>query len=177
MKIAPVLLLAASLLWTGEAIADPGNGPAQHDNNGNGPGSDNGQGNGPGAGPATPGVGPGGNGPGAGPAPPGGGPADPGNGNGPGNGAGSIKAPAGPLPGGPDSTDQNNALEAVKSGQALPLSSIVPLAETKWGGRVIDAELVRVQGTLLYRLTMLDDNGVSRRVYYQARTGRPVATR
>lgn len=161
MKIAPVLLLAASLLWTGEAIADPGNGPAQHDNNGNGPGNNNGQGNGPGAGPA----------------PPGGGPADPGNGNGPGNGAGSIKAPAGPLPGGPDSTDQNNALEAVKSGQALPLSSIVPLAETKWGGRVIDAELVRVQGTLLYRLTMLDDNGVSRRVYYQARTGRPVATR
>ena len=160
MKIAPVLLLAASLLWTGEAIADPGNGPAQHDNNGNGPGSDNGQGNGPGAGPPAPG-----------------GPADPGNGNGPGNGAGSIKPPAGPLPGGPDSTDQNNALEAVKSGQALPLGSIVPLAETKWGGRVIDAELVRVQGTLLYRLTMLDDNGVSRRVYYQARTGRPVATR
>jgi hypothetical protein len=74
-------------------------------------------------------------------------------------------------------TDQNTALDAVKSGAALPLDEIVPRARQRWGGRVIDAALMRIQGTLLYRLTMISDQGVSRRVFYDARSGNPVEVR
>jgi uncharacterized membrane protein YkoI len=73
--------------------------------------------------------------------------------------------------------DQNIALSAVTSGEALPLDRIEPIAIRQWGGRLIDAHLIRVNGTLLYRLTMVSDAGVSRRVYYDARTGAPVSIR
>ena len=69
-------------------------------------------------------------------------------------------------------TDQNGALDAVKRGESLPLKEIVALAEAKWGGRAIDAALVNVRNRLLYRLTMLSDDGVSQRVYYDAQSGR-----
>ena len=73
--------------------------------------------------------------------------------------------------------DQNIALDAVKSGDALPLDRIEPIALRQWGGRVIDAHLLKVRGTLLYKLTVISDVGVSRRVYYDARTGAPVGAR
>jgi uncharacterized membrane protein YkoI len=44
----------------------------------------------------------------------------------------------------------------------------------QWGGRVIDAHLQKTNGTYLYRLTMVSDDGISRKVYYEARTGRSV---
>jgi len=71
--------------------------------------------------------------------------------------------------------EQNIALDAVKSGDALPLDRIEPAALRRWGGRLIDARLIRVNDMLLYRLTILSDTGVSRRVYYNARTGAPIA--
>lgn len=67
-------------------------------------------------------------------------------------------------------SDQNQALDAIGSG-ALPLSEISGRAVAQWGGRVIDAKLVTRDGTLVYRLTMLSDEGVSRRVFYDARSG------
>ena len=73
--------------------------------------------------------------------------------------------------------DQNIALDAVKSGDALPLDRIEPIALRQWGGRVIDAHLLKVRGTLLYKLTVISDVGVSRRVYYDARTGASVGAR
>jgi hypothetical protein len=72
--------------------------------------------------------------------------------------------------------DQNAALAAVQSGAALPLSQIIALATRRWGGHVIDAALVLAQGTLLYQLTMISDQGVSRRVFCDARSGQPVDT-
>ena len=73
--------------------------------------------------------------------------------------------------------DQNIALDAVKSGDALPLDRIEPIALRQWGGRVIDAHLLKVRGTLLYKLIVISDVGVSRRVYYDARTGASVGAR
>jgi uncharacterized membrane protein YkoI len=70
--------------------------------------------------------------------------------------------------------DQNIALEALTSGEALPLDQIEPVAMRQWGGRVIDAHLQKTNGTYLYRLTMVSDDGISRKVYYEARTGRSV---
>ncbi len=155
MKTVLVLLLVAGLLAPGQAFADPGNvnsDHSQHSNNGNTNGAGNGNANG----------------------------ADKGNGNSNGalgGGSVSITVPdAGSTPTS-STTDQNNALEAVKSGKAMPLSDIVARAEAKWGGRVIDAKLVQAKGVLVYRLTMLSDAGLSRRVYYEALSGRPVGLR
>ncbi len=76
------------------------------------------------------------------------------------------------------SSDQNAAHEAVQSDRALPLARIVSIAEERSdAGHVIDAELLTIDGVLLYRLTMLDDSGRSWREYYYARTGNPVIIR
>lgn len=82
----------------------------------------------------------------------------------------AATAPSTPL-------DQDLALDAVARGEALPLARIVRLAQANWPGRVIDAQLVRVGGVLLYRLTLLSDDGVSRRVYCNAKSGAPVEAR
>lgn len=98
------------------------------------------------------------------------------NGNGNGNALGHDKddadTPVSPLAPGVD--DQNAALTALQSGAALPLSQIIPLALLRWGGRVIDAMLVRDGGALLYQLTIINDQGVSRRVFCDARSGNPI---
>ncbi len=167
MKIASALVLVAGLLWAGGALADPpdgkgpaGNGPAA--GNGQGPGNNNAGGNGQGpgnnnAGGNTP-DGPKGNGVGPDKDPPVSPPAPP-----------PIEAPDPPAP---PAADQNDALDAVRNGGALPLDVIVGAAQQRWGGRVIEAKLLRSKSALVYQLTMLSDDGVSRRVYYDARSGR-----
>ena len=72
------------------------------------------------------------------------------------------------------SSEQNEAQRAVESRQALPLAKIVTIAQSQTTGRVIDAQLVRIDDVLLYRLTLLDESGRSWREYYYARTGNPV---
>lgn len=90
----------------------------------------------------------------------------------------------GPNPPGPDgngppgqgetATEQDDAQRAVERHEALPLARIVAVAETRSDGHVINARLVRIDGVLLYQLTLLDDGGRSWREYYYARTGNPV---
>lgn len=77
-------------------------------------------------------------------------------------------------PGQSMATDQDDAQRAVERHEALPLARIVAVAETRSDGHVINARLVRIEGVLLYQLTMLDDTGRSWREYYDARTGNPV---
>ncbi len=110
--------------------------------------------------------GPDGNGP---PGQAGGGPNPPGpDGNGP-------PGQTGPEDGGGSASDQNAAQQAVEAKEALPLTRIMSIAQTRSaGGHVINARLVRIDGVLLYQLTMLDDDGRSWREYYYARTGNPV---
>lgn len=103
-----------------------------------------------------------------------------GNGHSGGNGNGSANGGGGGGANSPDAfhtSDQNGALKAVQSGAALPLSVIVDLAQKNWPGRVIDAKLVRFPAGLLYQLTILSDDGVSRRVYYDAHSARPAEGR
>lgn len=96
------------------------------------------------------------------------------------------QAKKGPTPPGPDgngppgrrtTTDQDEAQGAVDSKQALPLARIVAVAETRSSGHVINARLVRIEGVLLYQLTLLEEGGRSWREYYYARTGNPVVIR
>jgi hypothetical protein len=67
------------------------------------------------------------------------------------------------------------ALEAVESGRALPLATMIRKAEAATDARVIDAQLTTVDGFLLYRLTMLDQQGRVWRSNWYARTGNLVA--
>jgi hypothetical protein len=73
--------------------------------------------------------------------------------------------------------DQNVARDAVDTGKALPLADIVARITVSLGGRVIDARLMSGGRTLIYRLVVLSDDGVSRRIYVDAQTGDAVPAR
>jgi hypothetical protein len=119
--------------------------------------------------------------------------AGPGNGKGPdGNGppghAGdppSPPAPPAPPAGGPMSpegqitigADQNIARDALDAGKVLPLADISVRIAAALDVRVIDARLVSSGGVLVYRLVVLSRDGVSRRIYVDARTGGQVGDR
>ena len=82
------------------------------------------------------------------------------------------------IPDDPSTAEEvTEAQRAVASREALPLARIITIAETGTTGRVINARLTRVDGTLLYQLTFLDDSGRSWREYFYARTGNPVIIR
>ena len=148
MRSFVLTIVVVALLAPGLAVAANANA-----NNGNGNGAANGVGNAGGVGLGN------GGGKGAAVAAPehGGGPA-----------AGSV------VPTAPATTDQDLALKAVKSGQAMPLSDVVKQAVARWGGRVIDARLVDTGSRLVYRLTLISDTGLSQRVFVDAKTAVPV---
>jgi hypothetical protein len=79
----------------------------------------------------------------------------------------AILSPEGALA----TTDQNMALHAVETGDAIPLGEIVRKLKGRLGGRVIDAQLVTLGSRLVYRLTTMSDQGVSKRVVVDAKTG------
>ena len=103
-----------------------------------------------------------------------------GNGNsGNANNSGSNGAPgqsgsqAEPVPGSPERA----ALEAVQSGRAVPLETVLPDVRATSGGEVIDAELVTVNGFLLYAIKVLTPAGRVSVQYYYANSGRRVEVR
>jgi hypothetical protein len=80
--------------------------------------------------------------------------------------AGEDAAPAPP-------SEQDQALEAVRSGEAQPLAKLLPRIERRYRSRVIDASLRRAKGVLVYDLKMLSDAGRIFRVSVNAVTGNP----
>lgn len=74
-------------------------------------------------------------------------------------------------------SDQNVALDAVVDGEALPLSDIAKLVRTLFSARVLDAHLVERGTRLIYRLIILTDEGVSKRVDLDAKAGTVVGRR
>lgn len=93
-----------------------------------------------------------------------------GNGNAGGNGSDAADIP----PTAPAGNDQTVARDALENGSTLPLAAIARLAAKAAAGRLIDAQLLVVNKTPIYRLTLIDSHGVTRRVYYDARTAKPV---
>jgi hypothetical protein len=69
---------------------------------------------------------------------------------------------------------QEEALEAVQRGQAVPLSRIVGVLERTNGGEVLDAQMVRAGDVLLYRLKLLLPDGTVTTEFYHAPTGRHI---
>jgi hypothetical protein len=66
------------------------------------------------------------------------------------------------------------ALRAVQSGQAVPLSRIVGVLERTDGGQVIDAKLVKAGKVLLYRIKVLQRDGTVATQFYYAPTGQRI---
>ena len=107
-----------------------------------------------------------------------------GNGNAGGNGNGnsqSNKDNAGPAPQAGKSVDATLAIvvpdeqaavrEAVKAKRALPLEVITALVQEASSGRILDIQLVSLKGVLLYDVTVIEADGLVRRLYYYARSG------
>lgn len=67
--------------------------------------------------------------------------------------------------------DHDEAREAVKEGRALSLSRILPLALAAVPGEVLEVELEREDGRLVYEIEILARSGRVRKVTLDARTG------
>lgn len=100
-----------------------------------------------------------------------------GHGNGNGNGQGNAHGNSGkvdtaaPSPETPLSEDE--VLDAVKAGRVVSLSSLVPdLERRSGGGELIDAELRKVDGFLVYAVKVLAADGRVTTDYYYAQSGR-----
>lgn len=75
-----------------------------------------------------------------------------------------------------EGSQQEAALQAVKSDRALPLDKIIALAKQYTSGEIIDAQLVTVRGFLLYDLKVLDAKGDVGDLYFYAVSGKIVRT-
>ncbi len=66
---------------------------------------------------------------------------------------------------------QKAALQAVRSGRALPMEDIMLQAQLMTDGEIIDAQLVSLQDVLLYEIKALGKSGEVSELYFLAQTG------
>ena len=66
---------------------------------------------------------------------------------------------------------QKAALQAVRSGRALPMEDIMLRAQVLTDGEIIDAQLVSLQDVLLYEIKALGKSGEVSELYFLAQTG------
>ncbi len=67
--------------------------------------------------------------------------------------------------------DQEYVRELRNSGEILSLSSIIDDASKRYQGRLLEVELEREDGVLIYELEMLMQDGTVIELFYDARTG------
>jgi uncharacterized membrane protein YkoI len=67
--------------------------------------------------------------------------------------------------------DHDRAREALRRGEAAPLSEIMPAVEARLGARVIEVELEREDGRLLYEFELIAPDGRILEAEVDARTG------
>jgi uncharacterized membrane protein YkoI len=75
----------------------------------------------------------------------------------------------------PSSTQAAPAV--AQEGVTVKLETIYDSVHASAKGEIIDAQLVTVQGFLLYEIKLLQDDGLVRSVYYYAKSGKPVTMR
>ncbi len=68
-------------------------------------------------------------------------------------------------------SDHDEAREAYERGEALPLARVLPLALAAVPGEILEIELERPHGRLVYEIEILARNGRVRKVILDARTG------
>lgn len=74
-------------------------------------------------------------------------------------------------------SDQDRAREAVQSGEAQPLGAILAQLRRRYPGRVLDADLNRQGGRLVYEIRLLDRGGRVTEVSVDARSGEVLQAR
>ena len=67
-------------------------------------------------------------------------------------------------------SEQEEVREALRRGELLPLSQILPIALAKVPGDVIKVELEREEGVLIYEIKILAANGRVREIKLDAKT-------
>jgi uncharacterized membrane protein YkoI len=67
--------------------------------------------------------------------------------------------------------DHDRAREAVRRGEAAPLAEILPAVEARLGARVIEVELEREDGRLIYEFELIGPDGRLIDAEVDARTG------
>jgi hypothetical protein len=102
-----------------------------------------------------------------------------GNGNGANNGNGNGNQVVDPTTSDaivvvPD--DQQVVQNAVRARAALSLDEITAVVGGDTNGRILDVQLVTFKGIYLYDVTVLEQNGVLHKLYYNARSGIRVRT-
>jgi hypothetical protein len=159
-----VLILTLLCLAASPALAQDngqGNGYGQGNGNGNGIGNGSGQGNGKANGQE--------NGNGNANA------RDSGNGGNNGNGkggGGGTDTSANTDANGTIHYSQDYARDVVNAGRAVSLASLMPELQARSEGSVIDAELLGVQGILVYSVKVLRTDGRVTQEYFYAQSGR-----
>jgi len=73
-----------------------------------------------------------------------------------------------------DEDAHDRARDAVEAGEIKPLREILRVAEAEYGGQLIEAELERRNGSMIYELKLLTVEGRLLKVYYDARSGAPL---
>lgn len=71
----------------------------------------------------------------------------------------------------PASEDHEAARDLVNSGTILPLEAILDAAYQRFPGRLLEAELEREDGQLVYELEILTERGQVLELLYDARKG------
>ncbi len=71
-------------------------------------------------------------------------------------------------------SDQDSALDAVRTHRALPFERIAEAVQQESAGRIIDARLVELRGFLLYEVKVIEASGMVTNLYYYAKSGLPV---
>ncbi len=67
--------------------------------------------------------------------------------------------------------DHLEARRLVESGEVLPLQTILDKYRTDYPGRVIEVELEKKHGRIIYEIEIIDDRGEVRELYIDARNG------
>jgi len=75
-----------------------------------------------------------------------------------------------------DESDHEIARSAVERGELLPLSRILELVERDFPGRILEVDLERERGRLLYEIEVLREDGRVVELTYDGKTGKLLET-
>jgi len=67
--------------------------------------------------------------------------------------------------------DHKNARALVQSGEILPLETILKNLKKRATGRIIEVELERKKGRLIYEIEQVDDRGIVKEFIFDAMNG------
>lgn len=71
----------------------------------------------------------------------------------------------------PARSEHEWAMTAVRAGEILPLTNILKRMEREFVGQVVEIELERENGLIVYEIALLTPKGHVIELYYDARTG------